>query len=338
MMIIRKLVTAIVIGAVCLFGVWFSPAGAATGSKKVRLTYAGWGIGTAVAYVGIDGGIFKQHELDVEEIFIQDALSGGIQSLIGVDFVLGFGNPLAVLQPILNGADIVFLGSHVSMEQYAMGLSSAVSQIKDLKGKKIGVSALGGRSDLIARVILRRAGLDPSKDVQVVAAGLSRDRVLALSQNQVQGAPLSPETALGAKELGIKVIEVKEVPIIDSLLMTTRTFIQKDQDVVRRFIKGYVTAIHYYLTRRNESIAIIKKYFSGTALSTVEAMYDSFAAQLKPLPIPNGEAVQAALDAVAVADQRAKSLKPTDLFEPRFLEELKSSRFIEDLYAEKVSL
>jgi len=337
-MITIKKSVAIFFSLLCLLCLSLVSAGAATGPKKVRLAYSGWGIGTAVAYVGIDGRIFKQYEVEIDEIFIQDALSGGVQSLIGVDIVLGFGNPLAILPPILKGADIVFLGANVSMEPSAMGLSSGISQIKDLKGKKIGVSALGERSDLIARVILRRAGLDPSKDVQIVAAGLSPNRILALSQNQIQGAPLNPQTISGARELGLKVLEVKEVPFIDSLLMTTRSFIQKDQEAVRRFVKGYVAATHYFLTHRNESIAIIKKYFAGSNPSTVEAMYDSFAAQLKPLPIPNGEAVQAAIDAVSVADQRAKTLKPGELFDPRFLDELKSSGFLKDLYAEKVSL
>jgi ABC-type nitrate/sulfonate/bicarbonate transport system substrate-binding protein len=337
MMTIKKSV-GLSVGVWCFLCLSLASAGAASSVRKVRLAYSGWGMGTAVAYVGIDGRIFKQYDVEIDEIFIQDALSGGVQSLIGVDVVLGFGNPLAILQPIVKGADIVFLGANVSIEQSAMGLSSGISQIKDLKGKKIGVSALGERSDLIARVILRRAGLDPSKDVQIVAAGLSPNRIVALSQNQIQGAPLNPQTASGARELGLKVLEVKDVPFIDSLLMTTRSFIQKDQEAVRRFIKGYVAATHFFLTHRNESVAIIKKYFGGTPPSAVEGMYDTFASQLKPLPIPNGEAVQAAIDAVSVADQRAKTLKPTELFEQRFLEELKSSGFLKDLYAEKVSL
>ena len=37
---------------------------AADSPKKLRLAYAGWEIGTAVAYIGVDGGLFKQHGLD----------------------------------------------------------------------------------------------------------------------------------------------------------------------------------------------------------------------------------------------------------------------------------
>jgi len=41
---------------------------AADDAKKIRLAYAGWEIGTAVAYVGVDSGLFKKNGLDIEEI------------------------------------------------------------------------------------------------------------------------------------------------------------------------------------------------------------------------------------------------------------------------------
>lgn len=325
--------------AVVFVGLLSSTSGAAgENTKKVRLAYAGWEVGTAVAYVGIDAGIFKKYDLEIEEIFIRDALSGGIQSLIGVDLVLGFGNPLAILRPILEGADIVSLGSHVSIEKHGMAVTAEVATVKELKGKKIGISALGGRSDLIARVILRRAGLDPVKDVEVVLAGLAPNRVAALSKKLIQGAPLSTRFMSQAESLGLRVLEVRDVPLVTGLLMTSRSFINRDTEAVRRFVKGYLAAIHYYLTRRNESIAIIKKYFTASNPDALESMYEAFAAQLTPLPVPNREAVQAIIDAAAVADKRAQNIKPPDLFEPRFLDELKASGFLEELYTEKISL
>src|SRR5437870_2664813 len=311
---------------------------AADDAKKIRLAYAGWEIGTAVAYVGVDSGLFKKNGLDIEEIPIRDNLSAGVQSLIGVDVLIGFGNPLAVLQPVAGGADVTLVGSHVSFDQYGMAVASSISSVKELRGKKVGVSALGTRSDLIARVILRRAGLDPAKDVEVVAAGLSPARALAVSKNLVQGAPLSPDVAAEAQKLGIKILEVRPVPVVTDLIITTRSFIKKDEDTVRRFMKAYAAAIHYFVTRRDDSLAILKKYFPGNQSVTVDAMYDNFVAQLRPLPELTPEAIQALVDVGAVADQRAKTLKPTDITEPRFLEELKGSKFLKDLYTEKVSL
>ncbi|MFQ5682833.1 MAG: ABC transporter substrate-binding protein [Candidatus Binatia bacterium] len=334
----RKTITAIVSGLVCAFLLSTLSANAATNKKTVKLAYMGWDLGTAVTYVGKDAGLFEKYGLDLEEVFISDGVTGAIRALIGVDLVVGFGSPVTILQPILEGSDIVFLGSHVRKEQYGLGVSSDIVTIKDLKGKKIGVSALGRRSDLIVRVLLRRAGLDPLKDVNIVSAGFSPQRMVALSNNLIQGAPLSPEVALQARKLGLKVLKVKEVPVVTSLVMTTRSFAAREHEAVRRFMKGYLNAIRYYLTHRKESVAIIKKYVTGVDSEALEAMYDTFAAQLTPVPGPNGEAVRSLIDVVSVADLRAISLQPRDLFDLRFLEELKTSGFIDQLYSEKIGL
>jgi ABC-type nitrate/sulfonate/bicarbonate transport system substrate-binding protein len=306
--------------------------------KKIRLAYAGWQVGTAVSYIGVDAGIFKKHDLDVEEIPIRDIFSAGVQSLLGVDMLIGFGSPVAILQPIVVGGDLAVIGSHVSLEHYGMGVSPSISTVKDLKGKKVGVSALGTRSDLVARVILRRAGLDPVNDVEVVAAGVSPTRVIAISKDLVQGAPLTPEVAAEAKKLGIKILEVKAVPVVTDLIITTRSFIKREEDTVRRFLKSYAVAIHHLITRREDSLGIIKKYFPANQAGSVEAMYDSFAAQLRPLPDLNTESLQALVDVATVVEQRTKTIKPADVIDQRFLDELKAGKFLKDLYTEKVSL
>jgi sulfonate transport system substrate-binding protein len=333
----RKFFFAVCVAAVAVL-ISLNPSRAAEDARKLRLAYAGWEIGTAVAYVGVDSGLFKKHGLDIEELPIRDTLSAGVQSLLGVDLLIGFGNPLAVLQPVAHGADLTVIGSHVSFDQYGMGVSSAIGGIKDLKGKKVGVSALGARSDLIARVILRRAGLDPAKDVEMIAAGLAPARALALSKNLVQGVPLSQDVAAEAQKLGIKIIEMKSVPVVTDLLITTRSFIKREEETVRRFMRGYAAAIQYFVTKRDDSVNILKKYFPGPQGMTVDAMYDAFSAQLRPLPELNNEALQALVDVGAAVDQRTKSLKPPDLTEPRFFDELKGSQFLKDLYTEKVSL
>jgi NitT/TauT family transport system substrate-binding protein len=313
-------------------------ATAAENLKKLRLGYAGWEIGTAVAYIGVDGGFFKQHGVEVEELPIRDTFSAGVQSLMGIDLLIGYGSPLAVLQPIAGGADLALIGTHVSFDQYGMGVGSAINDVKELKGKKVGVSALGARSDLIARVILRRAGLDPSKDVEMVAAGLAPARAAALSKNLVQGAPFNQALVAEAQKAGIKVLDVKSVPMVTDLLMTTRSVIKREEETLRRFMKGYAAAIQHFVSKRNESLTILRKYFPGNQGVSVDAMYDAYSAQLRPLPEMNSEALQALIDVGATADQRAGKLKPSDIIEPRFFDELKGSKFLKDLYTEKVSL
>lgn len=328
-----------VLGFILFSALSFSISAAAVETpKKLRLAYAGWEIGTAVAYIGVDAGLFKKNGVDIEELPIRDTLSAGVQSLLGVDLLIGFGNPLAVLQPAATGAGIAVIGSHVSFDQYGMGVGSSIGSVKDLKGKKVGVSALGARSDLVARVMLRRAGLDPAKDVEMVAAGLTPARALALTKDLVQGVPLNQQVAAQAQKLGIKVLEMNAVPVMTDLLITTRNYIKGEEETVRRFMKGYAAAIQFFVSKRNESVGILKKYFPGNQGVSVDAMYDVFSSQLRPLPELNNEAVQAFVDVGAAVDERTKTLKPSDIIEPKFFDELKGSQFLKDLYTEKVSL
>jgi len=122
------------------------------------------------------------------------------------------------------------------------------------------------------------------------------------------------------------------------LLITTRTFIKAEEETVRRFMKGYATAIQFFVSKRSESLSILKKYFPGNQGISVDAMYDAFSAQLRTLPELNNEAMQAFVDVGATVDERTKKLKPSDIIEPKFFDELKSSKFLKDLYTEKVSL
>src|SRR5207245_10791856 len=95
---------------------------AADDAKKIRLAYAGWEIGTAVAYVGVDSGLFKKNGLDIEEIPIRDNLSSVVQSLIGSDVLIGFGNPLAALQPMAGGVGVTVVGSAVHYVRFCVAV------------------------------------------------------------------------------------------------------------------------------------------------------------------------------------------------------------------------
>jgi len=169
----RKWISLLATG-MCAFLLCASSAIGEQKLKKLRLAYDGVGVATTVAWVGNQAGLFKQQKVEVEEIFIQDPSIGGIQALLGVDIFFGSGNPVIAMQPIIGGQDIVFLGSHVDRTHYRFGVSSDIESIKQLKGKKVGMSRLGGRSDLIARVVLRRAGIDPVQEVEMVTIGYSK--------------------------------------------------------------------------------------------------------------------------------------------------------------------
>ena len=304
----------------------------------VRVGLTGFGVGTVITWVADDTDLFAKYGVDVEAAYIEGAAAGGVQSLLGIDILVSSRDVLPPLEAVSNGADLVFFGGHGSAENYRFGVASYVDHLAQLKGKKVGVSGLGRKSDLIARVALRRAGLDPVDDVEMVPIGYSPQRAAAIFRDVVQGAPLVPQVAAQAQRAGIKVLDVGEVHLVTDLLVTTRSFAEGRPNVLRRFLMAYLNGVQHFLTDRADSMRILKKYGTLAEGTTLSSAYGFLANQLEPLPVPRAEGVQALIDAVSVTDSRARRLIPHQLLELEALKRLQQAGFVKGLYSEKIEL
>lgn len=329
-----SLAAAAIVGALT----FVSAASAAEPGRPVRVTFAGFGVGAVVTWIARDTDLFAKYGLDARTVHIEGAAAGGVQSLLGTDVFVVSQDVLAPLKAVSEGADLVFVGAHGNAEDYRFGVVSYVDDLVQLKGKKIGVSGLGRKSDLVARVALRRAGLDPVEDVEMVPIGYSPQRAAAIYRNVVQGAPLVPRVAAEAQRVGIKVIEIGEVNLVTDLLVTTRAFADRNPNLLRRFLMAYVNGVQHFLTERADSMRIMEKYVTLARGTSLEGTYGSLARQLDPLPLPRTESVQALIDAVSVIDSRAKELRPGRVLELDILERLRKTGFVKGLYSEKVEL
>jgi NitT/TauT family transport system substrate-binding protein len=63
----------------------------------------------------------------------------------------------------------------------------AATDVKGLKGTKLGMTRAGSATDLALRALLRDAGLEPDRDVAVIAVGSSNSAAAALRAGQIDG-------------------------------------------------------------------------------------------------------------------------------------------------------
>lgn len=61
------------------------------------------------------------------------------------------------------------------------------TDVKGLKGTKLGMTRAGSATDLALRAVLRDAGLEPDRDVAVIAVGSSSSAAAALRAGQIDG-------------------------------------------------------------------------------------------------------------------------------------------------------
>lgn len=135
----------------------------ADGLTKVTLgTYNG--TCEAPLYAAYENGTFKKHGLDVEIVNINaETLKEGLASgkIDGAQISPG------MFKSIEQGLDIKLTnGVHTGCIQGVTLKNSSINSVKDLKGKKIGIDAIGGVPQVLLSIELGKEGIDAKNGVQ----------------------------------------------------------------------------------------------------------------------------------------------------------------------------
>ena len=154
-------------------------------------------------FVALERGYFKKMGLDIQIKLFNDGALAVPSMLAGeLDVSLmtanaGFFNSVAkgasmivVLDRGNNSPGYGYTATNVTQALYDQGVRSAADFAK-LKGKKIGIGALGSINQYTTAKALQKAGLDPRKDVQWIAGASQPDLMKMLGQGQVDVTDLA---------------------------------------------------------------------------------------------------------------------------------------------------
>ena len=131
--------------------------------------------------------------------------------------------------------------------------------LKDLKGKTLGISSFGATPDVGARLMLKQAGLDPDRDIKVLALGSDAARLTALKQRVVDVVVISPPADAQMERQGYKILarayELFSFPYL-GLGTHTRKMKEKPEEI-RRSIKATIRANRFIRENREEAVRIL---------------------------------------------------------------------------------
>ena len=320
--------------AACLFllAFWFSAISQA--QDKIRVGFGSLASSHMVLLAARDFGLFRKYSLDAEIVgnipgakAVVPLVSGDAQIIhaAGPPFVLG----------ALGGSDVVmFLGLINTMPFYLI-VHKDITHAVQLKGKKLGVSTLGSSSDFAARFALTKLGLDPEKDVTILALGDSAIRVGALNNGTIQAGAYSLGEAIHLKQLGHRQLldlALSGIEYQHTAVATTRMFLGRNRGVLVNYSKAIIDAIKQMKSRKDESLRVMNKYLRINDRHALESQYDENVNKLYAKnPYPTLGGVKTILDGAAKID-KAKLSKPEDFVEMGIVRELDESGFIDHLY------
>ena len=309
----------------------------ATGQEKIRLSHSALETSNAVWFIAQELGFYKKYGLDSELLFIPSTTTS-LTSLLAGDVHVANVSGGAVASAVLAGAQIAMVACYLNSLPYELVVNESIKSPEELKGKSIGISRLGSASDVAGRGLLRGLNLEPDKQVPILQVGGSSERAAAFRAGRIAGFPSPPGIVHLTKGMPFRIListadfkQRFEFPYICAA--TTRDYLQKNREIVKRVIMAHIEAVHYVKTRKDESKKIMSKYARTANEDYLESAYTASAKLYDAVPLVTRPGVEVQIrEAITTARKPGAQLRFEDLVEESLVRELDKSGFVDKIY------
>ncbi|OGP30199.1 MAG: hypothetical protein A2038_15460 [Deltaproteobacteria bacterium GWA2_57_13] len=304
--------------------------------EKVRLSYSSSDAINGIWTVGKDIGFYKKYGLDADLIYI-GSTTIGVAAILAGDVHVGNAAGSGVALAGARGADLVSTACFINTLVYELVVLESVKSPEDLKGKSIGISRFGSVSDVAAREMLKGVGLKPMEDVTILQIGGASDRAAAFSRGAIAGFPSPPGNVhLTGKLVPYRILVnmadiEKRYPLPFICAVTTKSYLAKKRDVVKRVIMALIEAGHYFKTNKEGTQRVVAKYLRGANKDYLEDAYRSTAKLIDRVPYTTREGMKIQLDD-ALKVNPGRKLTVDDLVDDSIVRELEREGFIDRVF------
>ena len=272
-----------------------------------------------------DKGFFQKRGLKVEFIRINSEPTT-YQALIFGDIQATSGAPVGLVLSQLQNVDLVAVASWLNIVPYTIATREKITDLKQLKGKKVGINRIGGRSSLIFRVMLEDAGLDFNKDVTILQLGGSQERLAALISGGIDAGPVEATLEPKIQSLGLNLYRAKRAPFLTSPTVIKRSYLQTHRPVMKRFMEAFVEGMQHIRQNKEDSVRTLSRVLATNDKLTLDHAYDDIVSSMDPSLMPSQDAVNNLLKMVAYTDKRAAGMKPERILDFSLLEEIRGAQ------------
>jgi ABC-type nitrate/sulfonate/bicarbonate transport system substrate-binding protein len=318
----------------CLLSAAKSPGQTLT---KVPFPYSPINTSALPFMLAKDAKIFEKYGLDVDLIFM-GASALIIQSMLsGAANIAGFGGP-AIISNVLRGGDVISVAATVPLAQPLI-TRNAIEKPDDLRGKKIGISRLGGIPHFALQMILDRYSI---KDVTMLQLGTQSEAEIGLRRGIVDGAMVSPPQSFllirdGFRELvSAQDYSKFSTKLISGGIAARRSYATKNRDVVVRMIKAVSESIKVMTAQESLAKKTLAKYTRQTQPEILDRLYKFALETFGRDPTMPRDAVVTMARLMAefglVDRASAASTPPEAFYDNSYVDEVKQSGFLKELW------
>jgi hypothetical protein len=288
------------------------PTGILTAADRVNMIYTARVMSQAYPWIAQEAGLFKKYDLDVPMVFVTPG-APSVAAILSGDSEVAVIGAASITRPWVQGnKDPVFVGGIKSLLTHSVIAKPEIARPEQLKGKRIGVSRIGSNPHYFAVQALRHYNIDP-REVSFIQAGGAPETLAALV---AQGPDL-------------------KIAYAATTFITRRTIIAKRGPVIGRFMRAMAEAARIMHVDREYTYKVLEKYLRVDDRKLLEASYNVEIKALEPRLAMKTEGFQSTLEEIAPTEPRAKAVKPQEMIDTRYLDEMEKSGFFEQIWGKK---
>jgi len=301
-------------------------------AAPLRIAYSAISGAMSSLWVAQEGGYFKREGLDTELLYI----GGGtllIQSMLSGDVPFAYGPSVPVINATLRGSDLVLIGNTGNSLVFSIMSRPEIKQPAQLRGKKVGVTRLGGSTDWALDAALKQWGMERNQ-VTVIQTGGMPEGLAALTASALDAVVLSPPSNFRAAKAGMHELEdVGQLKIVfpNTPLSTTRSFMRANRDTSSRFMRGFVQGLQRLRADKEFSMKVLSKYTQVTDNETLGQLHQTYGVRYSGdrIPFVRPESIDEILR--RTPGKEAREAKAADFIDNGLLQELDKSGWFKTL-------
>src|SRR2546428_3314467 len=314
-----------------------APTMLAAQAKPLNKVVAGYGStdgAIAPLWFAKETKLFEKRGLDVRLVGMGTG-SVSLGALIANDLEIASLSGSGLVQAALQGADTVLISALINGFIFKVFGAPEITSPAQLKGKKLGVSRYGATSDFAVRLALKKWGLNPDRDVNILQIGTSQGAVRAMQTKMLDAGVMSGTSSLIARKAGFR--ELGDLADLGlhyptSAIGTTKSYLQKNEALVKEFMLAYIEAIHDFKRNKEAALTVLKKYTRNDDREVLEDSYNNSASKYLALPIPTLDGIRTILTELSSTVPAAKNADPEQFVTYKLAREIEASGFVKRLY------
>ncbi|HVO91384.1 MAG TPA: ABC transporter substrate-binding protein [Terriglobales bacterium] len=247
--------------------------GVAHSADKVRISVSSLDAAFLTPAVALKRGFFKEEDIEAEVIRMNANISITALATGDIDYTTIFGS---VVRAAMRGLPVRVVASFLDSPTQLLLARQEFKSVKELKGRTLGVSTFGATADVAARMMFKYSGVDPEKEIKIIALGADQARFTALKEGIVDVIVISPPADVEGRKLGFRVLarayELFNFPFVG--LGVNLRKLNDRPDEIKRVIKAMIKANRYIRSNRDGAIQTLMQW-GRTSKENAGLSYDS---------------------------------------------------------------